>query len=192
MDCRESRDLMSGAVDNRLLRNESQGFYDHIEICGSCRDEYELEKLTKAYIKRKITFVDVPYDVKEMIMAQFSSEIDREKNRGFFSRLFSNELFQPVFAVGIVAVLGIILFFANKGNILLPASREPVKAAQTAQQDAFSLTEINFQDILSGKFKPQMTAVAATDVASYINKNAGYSVELPSVSSADWIGGTVI
>lgn len=197
MDCRESRDLMSGAVDNQLLRDESSEFHHHIEICGSCREEYELEKLTKAYLKRKITFVDVPYDVEKAIVAQFSSEAqsgsvtsEQEKNGGFISRLFSNSMFQPILAVGVVVVIGIILFFANKPNLILPISQEPVEAAST-QQDALFLAETNFQDVLSGKFKPEVTAVAMPEVASYINQNAGYTMQLPAVASADWIGGSV-
>ncbi len=74
VDCRESRDLMSGAVDDQLQSGESRHFNDHIEICGRCRDEYDLEKLTKAYIKRKITYVDVPYDLEQTIMAQLLAD----------------------------------------------------------------------------------------------------------------------
>jgi len=191
VDCRESRELMSGAVDNRLLREDSRNFYDHIEICGSCRDEYELEKLTKAYIKRKITFVEVPYDLERAIVAQFSIEARQERKLGFFSKLFGNGMFQPFLAVGIVAVIGIILFFANKPNVILPTLKGSTETVQAAQQDAFSLAETNFQNILSGKFTPQVTAVASSDVASFIDRNAGYSVQLPSVATADWVGGMV-
>jgi hypothetical protein len=188
---------MSGAVDNQLLHDESSEFHHHIEICGSCRDEYELEKLTKAYLRKKMTFVDVPYDVERAIVAQFSSEAksesspsEEEKSGGFISRLFRNNLFQPILAVGMVAVIGIILFFANKPNVILPVAQEPVEVAST-QQDALSLAETNFQDVLSGKFKPEVTAIATPEVSSYINQNAGYTMQLPAVASADWVGGLV-
>ncbi len=197
MDCRESRDLMSGAVDNQLLHDESSEFQHHIEICGSCREEYELERLTKAYLRRKITFVDVPYDVERAIVEQFSSESQsailkpkEDKGGGFISRLFKNRIFQPVLAVGMVAVIGIVLFFANKPNLILPNSKVPAEVLST-QEDALSLAEINFQDVLSGKFKPEVTAVAMPEVASYISQNAGYTVQFPAVASADWIGGSV-
>ncbi len=49
----------------------------------------------------------------------------------------------------------------------------------------------NFQDVLSGKFRPQVTALAMPDVESFIQKNAGYSVPLPPMQGADWIGGSV-
>lgn len=182
---------MSGAIDKQLHHDESEGFYEHIEICGSCRDEYELEKLTKAYIKRKITFVDVPYDVELAVVSQFSSGPDGTRKRGLFSRLLSNSIFQPMLAVGLVVVIGVLLFFANEANIMLPDSRDIAGTVQAAQQDALSLAETNFQDVLSGKFKPQITAVAMSDVASYLNQNVGYSVQLPTVAGTDWIGGTV-
>ncbi len=182
---------MSGAVDKQLHHDESEGFYEHIEICGSCREEYELEKLTKAYIKRKITFVDVPYDVERAVISQFSSRTNEITKRGLFARLLSNSIFQPILAIGIVIALGVFLFFANKSNIILPVSGADSRPGLMAKQDALSLAEINFQDILSGKFKPKITAVSASDVAAYIAQNAGYSVQLPVVTSVDWVGGTV-
>jgi len=181
---------MSGAVDNQLLRDENKDFHNHIEICGSCRDEYELEKLTKAYLKKRITFVDVPYDVEKAIMAQFSSKVSKRKDHGFISRLFSNRAIQPILAVGLMIFVGIALIFANRANIILPNLQQPAGVG-LAQQDALSLAETNFQDVLSGKFKPEITAAAMSDVASYINQNAGFAMQLPSVASADWIGGLV-
>ncbi len=192
MDCRESRELMSGAVDNELRKDESQGFYAHIEICGSCKDEYELEKLTKAYLRRKITLVDVPYDLKRSIMAQLSAEKSPKPREGFFRKLFSSGIFQPILAVGVVAIIGIALFFANKSNVILPISPdESAGVVQASEQDALLLAMNNFQDVLSGKFKPQITAITTSDVSAFLNQNAGYSIPLPSVPSADWVGGSV-
>lgn len=192
MDCRESRELMSGAVDSQLQKDESSVFYEHIEICGSCRDEFELERLTKAYIKRKITFVDVPYDLEQAIIAQFSSGSGLGLNQGFLTRLLVNSIFQPMMAVAVVLVLAVILFFANKPNLIIPTfPGEQLAAVVTSQQDGLSLAENNFQDVLSGKFKPQVTAIATADVASFLRQNAGYSIPLPAVPSADWVGGSV-
>ena len=192
MDCRESRDIMSEAVDNELHGSESQNFYEHIEICGSCRDEYELEKLTKAYIKRKITFVEVPYDLEQAIMAQLAGEGSAEQQDGFIARLMSNNLFQPVLAVGFIFVIAIALFFANKSDLVMPttADRNP-SAIQSGSEDALSLAMNNFQKILNGEFKPQVTAITVPDVATYIQQNAGYPMPLPTVANADWIGGSV-
>ncbi len=188
VDCRESRELMSGAVDKQLLMNDSQGFYEHIEICGSCREEYELERLTKAYLKRKITFVDVPYDLEQTILTQLSTQ----KDEGFLARLISNSTFQPVLAVGLVLVLAVVLFFANKPDLIMPSSQSnELNVAPIGQQDALSIAESNFQDVLSGKFKPQVTSIATADVAAFITQNAGYPVQLPSLPSADWVGGSV-
>lgn len=192
MDCRESRDLMSGAVDNQLHSGETQNFYHHIEICGSCRDEYELERLTKAYIKRKITFVEVPYDLEETIMTRIAAEQSSERHNRFFARLMGNKTFQPVLAVGVIFIIAVMLLFANKQDLIMPTiADKSLPTVQFSKEDALSFAMNNFQDILSGKFKPQVTAVAMANVALYINQNAGYSVPLPAVASADWVGGTV-
>jgi anti-sigma factor (TIGR02949 family) len=191
MDCRESRDLMSGAVDNQLYSHESANFYKHIEICGSCKDEFELEKLIKAYIRRKLTLVDVPPDLEQAIMKQLSRIPISGQREGIVAGLMGNRIFQPILAVGIVFLVGVALFFANRPNLIVPSiTHNNISAVQPTYEDVLSFAMNNFQDIISGKFKPQVTAIQATDVASYLNQN-GYSFPLPSVSSADWVGGTI-
>ncbi len=183
---------MSGAVDNELNRQESKGFQEHIEICGSCRDEYELERLTKAYLRRKITLVDVPYDLQSAILAQLSAEDTIGFEPGFFSRIFSNSIFQPVMAVGVVLIIAVALFFANRSNLILPLSQdETIESIQATGPDVLTMAMNNFQDVLSGKFKPQITATKVADVSSFLDHNAGYTEELPAIPDADWIGGSV-
>ena len=190
MDCRESRELMSGAVDKQLEKGEAESFYEHIEICGSCRDEFELERLTKAYIKRKITFVDVPYDLERAIMVQLAAE--GSVSTGVVAGTASKGLFQPLLALGIVLVLAVLLFFANRPGLIMPeAPGSRLAAAATTNGDALAIAENNFQNVLSGKFKPQITAITSDEVASFIRQNAGYSMSLPDVRSADWVGGSV-
>ena len=192
MDCRESRELMSGAVDNELRKGESQGFYDHIEICGSCKDEYELERLTKAYLRRKLTLVGVPYDLEHAILEELSSQGALKRKATFFSRLFSNSIFQPVMAVGVVVIIAVALFFANRPNIIMPlSSDESAGVMQASGQDVLLVAMNNFQEVLNGTFKPQITAITASDVSAFLNQNAGYNIPLPSVPSADWVGGSV-
>jgi Putative zinc-finger len=192
VDCRESRELMSGAVDNELLKGESQGFYQHIEICGNCKDEYELERLTKAYLKRKLTLVGIPHDVEQAILAVLSSQVTRKRKAGFFSRLYSNATFQPVMAVGLVMIIAVALFFANRPNIIMPLMPgQSAGVMQPSGQDVLLVAMNNFQEVLNGTFKPQITAITTSDVSAFLNQNAGYNIPLPSVPSADWVGGSV-
>ncbi len=192
MDCRESRELMSGAVDDQLARNESSGFFSHIEICGSCRDEFELEKLTKAYLRKKITMVEVPDDVEKVIMDDIKAMNSGELGHGGSERIVPGSLMQPLLAVGIVLVVAVVLFMTNMSNIVMPESKIQAGQSQGAtDQTILSLVENRFQDVLSGQFKPQITALAASDVANYIEQNAGYAPRLPAVPTADWVGGSV-
>ncbi len=193
VDCRESHELMSGAVDNELTREEAAEFYEHLEICGSCKSEFELEKLTKAFIRRKVTYVDVPLDLEDSIISQISSYGTVELRPGFFSRLLGNNFLQPALAVALVVVLAVVMIFMNRDNIILPS--RTVESLNTVQsekvQDALTLAENNFQNVLSGKFKPQITAIGTSDVAEFLHRNTGYVIAVPAVPSAEWIGGSV-
>ncbi len=193
MDCRESHELMSGAVDNELSQEEASEFYEHIEICGSCKDEFELERMTKSFIKRKITYVDVPLDLESAIVEQIGSYGVAELRPGVLPRIFSSNLLQPALAVMAIVVLAVVLVFVNRDNIILPnPTVESIGTAQSSNvQDALILAENNFQDVLSGKFKPQITAIGTTDVQQFIERNTGYDISVPDVRSAEWIGGSV-
>lgn len=194
MDCRESRELMSGAVDNELHGEEAEGFFEHIEICGSCRDEYELEALTKSYIKRKIAFVRVPVSLERAIREMIFSDTGLLKQGALISRPFTNPLFQPVMAILTVVLIGVALFFANRPNLIMPAGSSPPDseaAVQQGPQDMLIAAMNNFQDVLSGKFKSQITAITSADVSNFVNEKTGESVKLPVINEADWIGGSV-
>lgn len=193
MDCRESHELMSGAVDDELTREEAAEFYEHLEICGSCKDEFELERLTKSFIKKKITHVDVPLDLEHAIISQISSYGAVELRPGFFSRLLGNNFLQPAMAVALVVVLAVVMIFMNRDNIILPSRNvESLNTVQSEKvKDALTLAENNFQNVLSGKFKPQITASGTSDVAEFLHRNTGYEIAVPSVRNAEWIGGSV-
>ena len=193
VDCRESHELMSGAVDNELSNEEASEFYDHIEICGSCKDEFELERLTKSYIRKKITFVDVPLDVESAIIEQITSYGGVELRQGFFPRFFSSNLLQPTFAVLLIVLMAVVLVFVNRDYVIMPAP--PIESIENAQssnvQDVLTLAEDDFQNVLDGTFKPQITTGRTADVAEFINRNTGYNITVPEVPRAEWIGGSV-
>lgn len=183
---------MSGAVDNELRQDESKGFFEHIEICARCRDEYELERLTKSFIRRKVTFVDVPYDLEKSILAQISSEGAVSLKPGFFSGLFANPILQPIMAVGVVLVIAVVLFFANRPDLISPLSSDAsIEAIQGPELDVLTTAMNNFQNVLNGTFATQITSVKAADVSSFLARNAGFNLPIPSVPNADWVGGSV-
>ena len=183
---------MSGAVDNQLERVESSGFFEHIEICGSCRDEFELEKLTKAYLRRRITLVDVPDDVEKAILKEITSMDVSTVEEVHSNRYAVNNLLQPLLAVGIVLVVAVVLFLTNMSNVIMPSSPTSKNNANGgSSQVSLSLVESNFQNVLNGQFRPQITSFTSGDVAKFVAQNAGYIMQLPAVPAAQWIGGSV-
>ncbi|MGC8653916.1 MAG: zf-HC2 domain-containing protein [Candidatus Kryptoniota bacterium] len=192
MDCRESRELMTGAVDNELSKEQSAEFFEHIEICSECRDEYELEKLTKAYIKRKITWVEVPYELQQAILIQINSSGNAGHTFNLWSSLLSNSFFQPLLAFGVVVLIAITLFVLNRSNTLIESGGHPSSVSLKAENmDALSAAENNFQSVLSGTMKPKITSKAISDVLAYLKEKVGYSVYIPSIPNVDWVGATI-
>jgi hypothetical protein len=192
LDCRESQELMSGAVDNELRGDQAAEFFEHIEICSGCRDEFELENLTKTYIRRMITMVDVPHDLQQSILLQIETSEKRGLTYGFWSSLVSNKFFQPFLAFGFVALIAVALFILNKSNTLIQSEKSwPLTSPQATNLDALSAAEDNFQHVLTGTLRPEITSTAISDVLTYVKEKAGYSINLPLIPKVDWVGAAI-
>jgi hypothetical protein len=191
-DCSKAKELISGAVDGELSAREYSYFDRHVKSCKTCRNEFELEKLTQLYFKDRVRLLDPPDGLIDSIRSRLSEEDQ--------TRVSESRIPQPSFrrylwpAVGIAAVLVFavtILFTINsrKETSIPPQQLSVTTTPQT--KDALSFSEFNFLNLLNGEFNPQIKSHEAADVINFIKQKAGYSIPLPTVRNVDWIGGSV-
>lgn len=191
-NCKIAKELMSGAVDGDLSAEESSYFGNHIERCEICRNEFELERLTKLYFKSKVTRLDPPKDLLEKIRSRLNYEDTLRMPRERIHRSAPRAFLWPAVGIAVVVVLTVIAIFTKKPGSVVSESPEKIPPASEVQtRDAFALSANDFRNLLIGEFRPQIKTQVVGDVIGFIKQNAGYSIPLPATPNPDWIGGSV-
>ncbi|MFZ1081734.1 MAG: anti-sigma factor [Candidatus Kryptoniota bacterium] len=191
-DCKKANALMSGAVDRELSAEEFSYFDQHIEGCETCRNEFELEKLTQTYLKDRVALLDPPDDLLDSIRARLSEVDSVPVDNGQLTRLSSHRYLWPALGIAAVLVFMIISVFTKKSDKMSTEFSQQLPATTTPQtQDALEFSEYDFQTLLKGGFNPQVKTHDADDIIKFLKERAGYSIPLPIIRNADWIGGSV-
>ncbi len=191
-DCKKAKELISGAVDSELSAEELHYFNQHIESCETCRNELELERLTQTYFKDRLGLLKPPDDLLDLIKARLSEEdaitVRRFRYHGFEFRRY----LWPAFGVALVLVFMTLTIFTRKSDKARSEFSQQTPATTSSQtQDALEFSEYDFQNLLKGTFTLQVKTQDAKDVVKFLKEKAGYSIPLPIIQSADWIGGSV-
>jgi len=189
--CKRAKDLMSGAVDAELSAEEFAYFDQHIESCETCRNEFELEKLTQAYFKGKVGMLDPPEDLLESIRFRLSYEDATRMRQEPFPQLSYRRYFWPALGIAIVLIFIITVFVTKSHRTISEFPEKSLVTTDSQTQDALEASEYDFQNLLKGNFHPQFETQTSEAVIGFIKQKAGYSIPLPVVHNADWIGGSV-
>jgi len=187
-----AKNLMSGAVDGELSEIEHYYFDQHIESCERCRNEFELEKLTQAYFKGRVGLLEPPDDLLESIRISLSREDALRTNREKIHRPSFRRYLQPALGIAMVVVLIIVAVLTRKPDRATFESSGQLQTTSPPQStDALIFSDSDFQNLLKGEFRAQITAHDADDIIEFIKQKAGFSIPIPVIHNADWIGGNV-
>src|SRR5881296_2882101 len=93
---------MSAAIDGEIDQDLLSQFIRHIDTCRSCRDEYELERMTKNIVRQTFARAQMPAGLADAIKQRIARESwEAKPAEGFLSRLMR----RPARA-GILALAG--------------------------------------------------------------------------------------
>ena len=178
MDCREAMQWLSDAVDKRLERNLDREIFEHLERCKNCRSEYEMERLTKEGVRRRLVSVKAPPPLVERVS---ESLVTVPVERTFFSavRAFSGS---RTFRWSVAAGLAIILVLVGV-NVL--------DRGAGSRGDVLANTEKNYDAMRMGNMVPKMVAYEAERVQEYFNDQATFRVMVPAIDQCAYISGLV-
>ena len=68
-DCREAFRRIHDYVDRELTPEEMRLVHEHLETCAVCAREFEFEAQVIADVRRKLTRVTAPADLKARVLA---------------------------------------------------------------------------------------------------------------------------
>ncbi len=175
MNCKEFVELISSAVDERLEKETLKNFYQHTNVCKICRNVFELEKLTKNFIKTRIQSLQTPDYLKSRLISQIkSSDMSRSP-----IQLWRNWYF------AIPAIAAIIIYLI----ISSPTSHH----YHTCPNDNNIIHQAfnNFDAVIDGKIKPAFVTNNLSDLESFFKERVNYTVKIPKLRNCVLVGGTV-
>lgn len=171
MNCSEVLEHISSMVDNRLGGKELDEFNQHAKICKKCKDEYELERVTKKFLQSSLHPFPPPPYLEHRVLTHINSNINSGNIFAGIASFFGLITKRWYLTVGLTTV--VILIFV--------LTQEPSSHSHNSPQDN------NFIHLVYNNFD----AVQKGEMASLIQANDSHGLEIPKMKDCSLVGGCV-
>lgn len=184
MDCNEVLELISSAVDERLEKETIKNFYQHTNVCKICRNVFELEKITKIFIKTRVQPIRTPDYLSDRLISQIKSSAESGSSYKINS-ILSLILQWHKWYVAIPAIAAIVLYFI----IFSPSAHH--YHTSPVDNNIIHQAYNNFDAVIDGKIKPTLMTNDPSVLENYFKENVNYTVKIPKLRECVLVGGTV-
>lgn len=184
MNCHEVKEHISFAVDNRLEGTMRADFDTHIASCPGCRNEYELERLTKRFVKKMLHRSSAPSELSGRIVSHLESYSGEEAAPSLLQWLLAVPRLKPAFILGVIAVIALLLF------VSLPLNIRHLHTSPD-DDDVIHQSLNNYDAILAGTLQPQMASGDYGEVKTFFQNRIGYPVRVPKIDRCKQMGALV-
>ena len=180
MDCREFRELISEAVDDRLRGGHKQHFNDHAIVCRSCRCEYEMEQITKGVVRARIQHETTPTEIYASLLSSLRNSAS--SSGSWLRSIFGEAFLNPAVALVALLVVAVGAVSLLQKNNAIPISTEKNIIAQSIN---------NYSAAMTGLLKPDLISHDPGDVKDYLSKDTPFEVSVATLDGCDWCGGVL-
>ncbi len=178
-ECQKTQQYITDAVDNRLSEVDRNFFEEHIEKCPSCRNDFELDALTKDFVKTKITRHTTPDSVAMRIKQEIEKQVASEqRTTSIFTRY---PLARAAMIAMVVFGAAFIIYLLNS-----PDLQNTVQAANMMDQSIE-----NYDLFLAGTIQPQQFGQSVDELREYFRERVDFPVVLKPVKECEWVGGVL-
>lgn len=180
MDCREFLELISEAVDDRLRSDVKYQFARHASICPPCRNEFEVDRITKSVVQKKVQRLDVPGEVYYSVLTAVRKH--QSSHRSWLSVIFGGAFLNPAVALVALVTVAVGAVSVLQRNNAVPISNDKNIIAQSLN---------NYGAAMTGVLKPALISHDPGDLKSYLEKETPFEVSVAAISGCDWCGGVL-
>jgi anti-sigma factor RsiW len=182
--CREVEEYISPAVDGRLEQSIKSEFEQHLSQCVDCRSEFELERLTKNFVRISLPSTPAPAGFSQRIQNNLETVGESGSQQQASVRSWLVPQWKPALAVGAIAIAAIFLF------VSLPVT---VRHSHTSPDDNDIIHQSfnNYDAVMAGTMTPALTSSNYDEVRSYFAKHLTYPAKVPRMDKCALIGGLV-
>ena len=182
MDCKEASEYISAIIDGQIENTIKPRLNEHLKRCSGCRNEFELERLTKHVIKYNVGRVKAPQSLASLISTQLQQEAAAEKTKSsWLGNLFILPTWKTALAVS--GALALILILT-----LIP-SRSHHSHANPIDGNIIHQTYNNFDGVLDGKITPQVASDNPSVVHAFFSSKVNFNVVVPRLKHCALVGG---
>lgn len=186
MDCRETGEYISAVVDKELLeQREQRDVSEHIERCVGCRNEYEMEVITKSVVQKHVRMVPTPPQVVNCILRRIGRAESVQTLKYLLKQLkglFSYSVPRAVVAVTALAVaiiLGIVYF----------QSRNESYPVDTGRRDMILEAVNHYRAYTAGAVGLQVKSSDVTEIRKFFQGRVDFEVVVPTLRGWSLLGG---
>ena len=180
VDCREFQELISEAVDKRLNTTIAHHFTAHAGVCPSCRNEFEMEQLTKSILHVKVQRRSVPSIVSDSMLAAVKPL--RPSSRNWLTIMFGEAFLNPA-----VALVALLLVAVGAVSLLQKDNAIPISGSKNIITQSLN----NYSAAMTGALKPTLVSHDAGDIKDYLAKDTPFEVSVATLDDCDWCGGVL-
>lgn len=181
MTCKEVLDLVSPCVDGELDPQTLSVVREHIDECRPCRQEYDLERMTKNLIQRSVAPARAPATLAAAIRQSLAADAEAEASRQVVFRGAPRRRFgRAVAAFGLIAA-GVVL-------LMLIPTRTYRSHAQPVDANIVHQTYNNFDRVLNSSFDADVNSHDPVMLSSTLSK-CPCKLHLPALKDCRFVEG---
>jgi hypothetical protein len=185
VDCRDYQELVSAAVDNHLGKDDMDSLLEHIGLCPACRLEYEIESITKSFIRGRVKLIRTPSDLVERIGDQLRQAGTPAARTTSLFRLLGVPFAKPAIAFGVACLAVVILVtFSDLGT-------GPVGVASVAANDVIRQSFDNYVAVVNGNITPQIVSDKPEVLKDFLAGKTDFQVMVPTIKDCNLVGVTL-
>ena len=182
MQCQEFLEYVSSFIDGELDKAVQAPFQQHLQACPRCRNEAELERITKNLIGHRLPRLYAPDALVNSIHRQIAPD-DPAPSR--LKRLFDDILQQltwrTAIAIGSAAVIIFLLTF-------IPF-RTHHSHAEPNDDSIIDQTYNNFDGVLDGKLAAEVSSDDPGAVRSFLASRVNFNLKVPRPKDCRLVSG---
>jgi len=184
VDCAEFQEQVSAAVDERLPQDVMSAFMKHAGLCPGCRYEYTMQSAVKILVRRRITNVETPSDLRARVTSQILGENSSSPRREGWSwrELLARPYIRPAIAFALTAV-AVVLYVSAP-----PEKSDGIQRASLGAGSVIVQSLNNYQAVMSGKITPQVVSDQPESVLTFFSGKTEFPVLVPRLKSCSLVG----
>lgn len=187
MECKEYQEQITAAVDGALEIEDRRRLEAHLEVCVSCRNEFESEKLTRFVVKTRCQRMRAPGYVMERIARQLGEEPAGSLQLTWWRTAVNSSFFRPAIAFAITCI-AVVLIVSNNPSINSP---RVIEASILPANDIIKQSLANYGAVVKGEIKPQVVSNQPDFVQTFFKGKTEFPVVVMRLTGCTLLGGVV-